>query len=116
MKFTVPISLPSKKNSYEIHRAGLRRWIAPSAEVVQAENTIALFAKVHLDNFDGPVTVKLQIHGKLDVDNAGGVALDGLQKSGRIGNDRNVRRLEIERFPGKNESITIEVIPYDDPV
>lgn len=57
-RFTVPIPCPSKANSYRIHRAGRRQWIAPSDEVVAAEQTIALYARRHLTDFTGPVAVK----------------------------------------------------------
>ena len=113
MKFSVPIKVPSKSNSYRIHRAGSRQWIAPSDEVVAAERAIALFARTHLPDFTGPVTVTIGIHGRIDIDNCAKVLLDGLQLSGRIANDSQVEELHIKRYPGKNEVVHIEVTAND---
>lgn len=112
MMFTVPLKLPSKKNSYRIRKAGRRIWISPSQEVVDAENTISMFARRHLREFTGPVMVKVGIYGRLDVDNALGVIFDGLKKSGRIGDDRNIVEAVIVRMKGKNDKFHIEVMDW----
>ncbi len=126
--FTVHERVPSKKNSYEVHcdprfwralvRSGLtklfvrRWWIAPSQEVKDFESLVAWSAKAKLPDFgSGPVSVTVKLHGSVDRDNALGAILDGLQLSGRIANDRQVRRIVVESVEGGvGADITVEAL------
>lgn len=130
-KFEIPFRLPSKKNSYQLRflpsfwkrikpiaevfkRQGARApyWIGPSQEVVDAETQIAWIAKVAIKKaMSGDLIVTILFKGKMDVDNAPGVILDGIEKSGRINNDRQVVEIRLKRVgPGKGCEVEIEEV------
>jgi Holliday junction resolvase RusA-like endonuclease len=134
MRMTIPIPLPNKANTYEVHFnktfwssiqeivfslkkyiKGPLYWIGPSREVKKAEEVIGYYSKRILENdTDGPVCVDIWIRGRLDVDSVKAV-LDGIELGGRIKNDRQVEQLHVYRLPGKNESfdLSIHVIDQD---
>ena len=93
-QFKIRVHLPSKKNSYLISkkktRSGkIRAVIYPSKAVLQAEKTIAWHIKINTrpKDLEGWLVVYAIINSRMDVDNAGGVIMDGVQKSGRVIND-----------------------------
>ena len=129
--FEIPFRLPSKKNSYEIRFnrffwrmikpfvASFKRraasspyWIGPSREVRDAEIQIAWIAKGAIKKpMAGDLIVTILFWGKLDVDNAPGVILDGIEKSGRIKNDRQVTEIKMKRIgPGQGCEVKIEEV------
>lgn len=104
-QFSISIKIPSKKNSYIIHfnprfwkavssvigYFPKRYWIAPGEMVKEAEQIIAWTAKAKLRApLEGKIVLLAEVNPRLDVDNALAVILDGLQKSGRIANDRQI--------------------------
>lgn len=129
MKVTVPLPLPNKANTYEIHFnrsfwnaiastvAGMAKyvrgplyWIGPSSKVKEAEKAIGYIAKQSLaEDTDGPVRVTIYISDRLDADSVKS-CLDGIQLSGRIKNDRQVRELHVykEKRPNTEFSFDIE--------
>jgi Holliday junction resolvase RusA-like endonuclease len=131
--FKLDIAIPSKKNRYMIRfnprvfRAIspiLRNfkkphyWIGPAKEVTDAETAVAWAAKMapnhmrglgrkHL--FEGDLRVTIKAYGKVDAGNLEGVIGDGLEQSGRIKNDRQIKELHIYRLgPGKGCEVTVE--------
>jgi len=131
MKVTVPLPLPNKANTYEIHFnrsfwnaiastvAGMAKychgplyWIGPSSKVKEAERAIGYIAKQSLsEDTDGPVRLTIFISDKLDADAIKAV-LEGVALSGRIKNDRQVQELHVykEHRPNTEFSFDIEVI------
>jgi hypothetical protein len=128
MRSTIPVSLPNKANTYEIHFhpvfwkeispivSGLKKyirgalyWIGPAKIVKETEQVIGYYSKIILaEETSGPVKMTVWVRGKLDVDGIKAV-LDGCQLGGRIHNDRQVQELHIYRLPGKNESFDLEI-------
>lgn len=129
MRVTVPCPLPSKKNSYEIRfnpifwkeireiAAGLAKyvkgplyWIGPPRVIKDVQSAIGYIAHQALDqDTDGPVRVDLWVSDKLDADNAAGVVLDGIQCSGRIRNDMQVKELRVHKLPGGNTKFDFDI-------
>ena len=116
MSWTIRIKekIPSKKNSYRVRfskqfwTAVMRiaphvkmkgsYWIGPSKEVEQIEQIIAWIAKSEIkEDLTGPVEMAVVTGTRHDFDNLLGVIFDGLEKSGRIKNDRQIDRLTVER-------------------
>jgi hypothetical protein len=135
MRTTIPIALPNKANTYEVHFnatfwngvrdivAGLKKyikgplyWISPSKAVKQAENVIGFYSKMILaeDTLE-PVKMEIWLRGRLDVDAVKAV-LDGVQLGGRIKNDRQVQELHVYRVPGKNDSFDLDIVEIEDGV
>lgn len=134
-KVTIPIPLPNKSNSYQVHfnqeffkaivsivnsfkdrLPALRLyWIGPSLAAKRAEECIAMIFRNEerrewLNNEPLELKIKL-IKQRGDVDGIKCVP-DAIQKSGRIGNDRQFRKITIEHVvEGKEPSIEIEVEP-----
>jgi len=128
-KFRIPIPCPSKSNTYEIHFdrqfwgvikqyvAGMRKytkkplyWIAPSKAVVETERAIAFAAKrVMEEDFDGPVRLFIWVSDKIDADNALKAICDGIEKSGRIKNDKQVKQIIVTKFQGPNKYFDIDI-------
>lgn len=131
--FKLDIAIPSKKNRYEIRfnprvfRAispVLRKfvkpwyWIGPAKTVTDAETAVAWAAKMapnHMKGlgrkhlFEGDLRVTIMAYGKVDAGNLEGVIGDGLEQSGRIVNDRQIKELHIYRLgPGKGCEVTVE--------
>lgn len=130
LKIRIPI--PSKKNSMQVRlkptfwaalvRTGLARrfkhpwWVAPTEKVKEAEQLIAWTAKTRLPDFGSQeVQVKVGVYGRRqDTDNLLGVIADGLEKSGRIQNDRQIARWEVERL-GPGVGCVVEVSTWNKP-
>lgn len=128
MRVVVPMPLPNKANTYEIHFApffwnaikdivaGIRKyyrkplyWVAPSKEVKEIENAIGFIAKSSLlEDTEAPVRVEIWISNRLDADAVKAV-LDGIQLSGRIKNDRQVEVLTIYKLPIKNTEFKFDI-------
>jgi len=133
--FKIDIAIPSKKNSYMIlfnprvfraikpilgHFKKPWYWIGPVQEVTEAETTVAWAAKMapnHMKGlgrknvFEGDLRVTIKAYGKVDAGNLEGVIGDGLEQSGRIVNDRQIKELHIYRLgPGKGCEVTVEEI------
>lgn len=128
MRVVVPMPLPNKANTYEIHfhsslwirikgivqalRSTVKSplyWIAPSQEVRNIEEAISYLAKSSLyEDTDGPVKVEIWISDRLDADAVKAV-LDGIQKSGRIKNDRQVQILTVYKIPVKNTEFKFDI-------
>jgi Holliday junction resolvase RusA-like endonuclease len=106
--------IPSKKNSYRVRfsrpfwSAVMRiaphvkvkgsYWIAPSKEVEQIEQIIAWITRAEIKkDLTGPLEVAVVTGTRHDLDNLLGVIFDGMEKSGRIKNDRQIDRLTVER-------------------
>jgi len=125
---TIPIPLPNKANTYEIHFhptfwkevrgivAGLKKyisgalyWVGPSKEVKEAETVIGFYSKRILEEDTlGPVRMSIWLRGKLDLDAIKAI-LDGCQLGGRIKNDKQVEELHVYRLKGKNESFDLDI-------
>ncbi len=128
MRTTIPIPLPNKANTYEIHFnppfwvairdivSGFRKyfkgplyWIGPSSAVKEAEKVIGFYSHMILEeDTDGRVRMSIWIGGRLDVDAVKAV-LDGVQLGGRIKNDRQVEELHVYRVQGKNEHFDLDI-------
>lgn len=128
MRVVVPMPLPNKANTYEIHfhsalwsrikgivqalKASIKTplyWIAPSQEVRNVEEAISYLAKGSIfEDTEAPVKVEIWISDRLDADAVKAV-LDGIQKSGRIKNDRQVQILTIYKIPIKNTEFKFDV-------
>jgi hypothetical protein len=120
--------LPNKANTYEIHfhqafwnkikgivramRAVVKKplyWIAPSAAVIAAEQAIAYFALQSLpEDTDQPVRLEIWISDRLDADAVKAIG-DGIQKSGRIKNDKQIEELVIHKLPIKNTEFKFDL-------
>ena len=128
MRAVVPMPLPNKANTYEIHfhpvlwskikgivsvlRGYVKTplyWIAPSKEVIAAEEAISYFTKQSiLEDTDQPVRLEIWISNRLDVDAIKAIG-DGIQKSGRIKNDRQIEDLIVHKIPIKNTEFKFDV-------
>ena len=130
----VPIPLCNKANMYQIHfnqafwqaiasiamafkaKVPVRLyWIGPTLAVKRAEECIALTFR----NFERrewlkgePLELKIKlIKQRIDLDGIKVVG-DAIQKSGRVGNDRQFRKIIIEHIDeGPEPAIEIEVEP-----
>jgi len=129
------VKLPSKSNSNEIrfapglwaiireyvelwrrHNSGKKPyWIGPSEEVKVTEEEIAWRYKAGENGRwvqKEPLRVVVRLIGqRVDIDNALKVLLDGLEKSGRLGDDRQVKDLWVRHLPGQTPSVEVEVTP-----
>lgn len=91
-------------------KMGNRRlyWIGPSDTVKTVEEIIALHFKTQEDRSWGPdahlgIDIRL-VRQKVDVDGVKAI-LDGIEKSGRIANDRQFDEIHIKRVSGRVASI-----------
>lgn len=127
----IPVKLPNKSNSNSIRFAprfwlaisgivdsfrknGARKiyWLGPSREVKQVEEIIALHFKTQehrtwtADEHLG-IWINL-VNQKVDVDGIKAV-LDGIEKSGRISNDRQFDEVHIKRLrrPGQQPAVSV---------
>jgi Holliday junction resolvase RusA-like endonuclease len=133
MRVTVPLPLPNKANTYEIHFApffwnaikdivaGLAQyrkplyWIGPSKKVKDVERAIGFMALQSLtEDTEKSVAVDIWISDRLDAD-AIKACLDGIQLSGRIKNDRQVMELRIHKEKRKNTEFSFEITPLPEP-
>lgn len=131
--FHSDVKIYSKKNKYEVHFAknfwmqiagivsGMKNvykrankplslyWIDTRSEVKQSERLLAWAAKMAIPvPIRGPVMVCIKTGQRNDLDNLCGSIFDALQLSGRIENDKQIVRAEIERVPDlKGMEITI---------
>ncbi len=117
----IPWSIPSKKNSYEIHfaprflkairsvidrfkqsaQANRLYWISPTAKVKQFEKNLSTWFALYLPDYgQTPISVSISVGQRNDVDNIGGAVLDALEKSRKIKNDRQVESISIHRVRG----------------
>jgi Holliday junction resolvase RusA-like endonuclease len=125
--FAIKEKIPSKKNSYRVRfskpfwSAVIRiaphvkvkgsYWIGPSKEVEQVEQIIAWVARSQIKrDLKGRVEVRVVTGTKHDLDNLIGVIFDGMEKSGRIKNDRQIDRLIVERSK-KIEGVEVTIRP-----
>jgi Holliday junction resolvase RusA-like endonuclease len=128
-RFRIPIPCPSKANNYEIHFdrqfwgvirqyvEGMRKytkkplyWISPSKAIKETERAIAFAAKRILDeDIEGPVWLKLWVSDKIDADNALKAVCDGIEQSGRIKNDKQVKQITVNKFPGPNNHFDLDI-------
>ena len=122
--FRADVKIYSKKNKYEIHFAkhfwsqiagivsamknAYKRankplslyWIDTRPEVKQAEQLLAWAAKRAIPApIRGPVMLCIRTGQRNDLDNLCGSIFDALELSGRIANDKQIIRAEIERVP-----------------
>ena len=83
------------------HISGTKKWwVAPTPKVKQAEQLIAWTAKAALPDLgDAPLGILVMTPQKNDLDNLLGVILDGIEKSGRIKNDKQFEHIAITRHP-----------------
>lgn len=136
-KIIIPGRLVNKANCYEVRvnpslwqrikpaveawRAVVKQspwWIAPSkaVEAYEAEVAYRILAGERREWLQGEnlqLTVRL-IRQLTDIDGCKGV-LDGIQRSGRIKNDRQFRRLILEHQEGKLPAVELEIAPLGDP-
>ena len=128
MRVVVPMPLPNKANTYEIHfhsalwsrikgivkalRPTVKTplyWIAPSQEVRNIEEAISFLAKASLlEDTDQPVRLEIWISNRLDADAVKAIG-DGIQKSGRIKNDRQIEELIVHKIPIKNVEFKFDI-------
>lgn len=92
-------------------RGGNPYWIGPTKEVEDAQEFIAWHAKEFIrKDITGPVEIRIEARGLNDCDNVAKIVLDGIQQSGRLKNDRQVRKLTIEIVESRtNKGFTCEV-------
>ncbi len=129
----IPGKLTNKANTYVIHvhpslwkliRILVEKWkvtthlgpwwIAPSEEAKNYEAEIAwrvLAAEKREWLNDEPLTLTIRlVKQRHDVDAVKAI-LDGIQKSGRIKNDKQFRRIVIEHVDGKTAAVELEIEP-----
>ena len=133
-KVIIPLPLPNKANSYIIHFnqaffqaiAGVVQsfkkslpvrlyWIGPSLAAKRAEECISMIFRneERREWLNGePLELKIRlIKQRIDADGIK-VVLDAIEKSKRIGNDRQFRKIIIEHIDeGPEPAIEIEVEP-----
>lgn len=133
-KVTIPIPLTNKSNTYEIHfnqiffqaiisivhsfqkNSPVRLyWIGPSLAAKRAEECISMIfrnkeRREWLNN--EPLELKIRlIKQRIDADGIK-IVLDSIEKSKRINNDRQFRKVTIEHVAeGKEPAVEIEVEP-----
>ena len=113
MRVSIPGRLVNKANQYEIHRSKNGRvWIAPSDAAKSYESFVA-WAFLAQDSRQWTQNEPLQlriwlINQRHDCDAIKAI-LDGIQKSGRINNDKQFRRILIEHVDGKTPGVQLEV-------
>lgn len=130
---TIPGLLANKANRYEVRvnsalwarirglvqawKAETRQgpwWIAPSDEVKTYEQEVAyrFLAQERREWLAGePLQLRVRLIAQFVDCDAIKAILDGIQRSGRIKNDRQFRRIVIEHLDGKKPSVEIEVEP-----
>lgn len=128
MRVVVPLPMVNKANTYQVRfhpifwkiiekiARGFRSvhkkspyWIGPSDEAVNLENVIAYYAKQSLaEDTASPVRVDIWVPERFDAD-AVKVVLDGIEKSGRIKNDRQVQVLTVYKLPIKNKEFKFDI-------
>tara|TARA_Y100000310_G_C20519584_1_gene732981 strand:- start:472 stop:831 length:360 start_codon:yes stop_codon:yes gene_type:complete len=105
--FDIEGAFPTKKNSYIICRDVTkgRRFIMPSPKAKAAVELIAWKARQAIPHdIDGPIKVSVGVFGRRrDLDNVCGSVMDGLELSGRIGDDRQVDELHAKRIKGSRK-------------
>lgn len=135
-KVTIPIPLVNKANAYQIHfnqtffqaivdivhsfqkSLPIRLyWIGPSLAAKRAEECISMVFRneERREWLNGePLELKIRlIKQKIDADGIK-VVLDAIEKSKRIGNDRQFRKITVEHVAeGKEPAIEIEVNNYE---
>jgi len=131
MRVTVPLPLPNKANTYQVHFApwfwkaiqdivsGIRGkgfkgklyWAAPTKEVTEVERAIGFIAKQALpDEHDGPIILDVWISDKLDWDAVKAIS-DGVEKSGRIQNDKQIKIGHVYKVPEPNKAFMFDLTP-----
>ena len=135
----IPLQLPNKSNRYQIRfnqkfwgriekiaakfrketygRGSTPYWIGPDQAAIRAEAAIAMFFRIgeHREWLNKEsLSLKVTLFGqRIDIDGLK-CLLDGLQKSGRIKNDNQIRRLTVEHIElgrGKEPVVEVEVEP-----
>lgn len=133
-KVTIPIPLTNKANTYQIHfnqiffqaiinivhsfqkNSPVRLyWIGPSLAAKRAEECISMIFRneERREWLNGePLELKIRlIKQRIDADGIKTV-LDAIEKSKRIGNDRQFRKITVEHVAeGKEPAVEIEVEP-----
>jgi hypothetical protein len=86
-------------------------WIAPSDAVRTIERDIGFFAlRAMPDDTDGPVRLDAWISDSLDWDAVKAIS-DGIQKSGRIKNDKQIKIGQVIKLPMKNTQFSFDLTP-----
>ncbi len=90
-------------------------WVDTTEEVKQTEQLIAYAAKraIHA-TLAGPVTLHITFRGKNDLDNALGVIFDGLQQSGVIINDNQIKRLIVDFSEARATGFDLTLSPRNE--
>ena len=114
-ELTLTEKAPSKKNSYVIrfsrsfwaciksivekfrHYKQKTYWIDTSDEVKRFEELVAWNVKAAWPDLEGDLLLEVQFNGSVDTDNTLGAICDGIERSGRIKNDRQIRKIIVER-------------------
>ena len=113
----IPGRLVNKANQYEIHRSATGKvWIAPSEAAKSYEALVAwsfLSQEKRSWTANEPLELKIRLVGQRHDCDAVKSILDGIQKSGRINNDRQFRRILIEHVDGKAPAVELEVQPMN---
>lgn len=85
-------------------------WVGPSQEVIDFEEQLAWWFRAQerrTFSIEEDVEMELHLFGQdIDVDGVKAV-LDGVEKSGRISNDRQVTKLTIEKMPADHPRMEI---------
>ena len=111
---TVKGRLVNKANTYVIHKSAAGRlWIAPSDEAKAYEALVAwefLRQERREWTHGEPLSLSIRlVNQRHDCDAIKAIG-DGIQRSGRIGNDKQFRRITIEHVDGRGEpAVEIEV-------
>lgn len=105
----------AQRRGFIPHKQRHPYWIDSTPEVKQTEQLIALAAKTAIrTTFAGPVRLQVTFRGKNDLDNALGVIFDGLQQSGVITNDRQIRRLVVDFDEARTTGFDLTLSPLDE--
>lgn len=111
--------VPSKKNKYQIHKKGNKRWIGKAKVVTLAEDAIALIARAKLPkDLKTPVRVEIYVTQSTkrkrlqDCDNIVGTIFDGLVKSKRIKDDSmgHIGQLEVIYMGRGDDEVCVKII------
>jgi len=113
---TIPGKLVNKANTYEIHKnAAGESWIAPS-KAAKAFQEFAAWCVLRderrewIHNEPLEMTIRL-VNQRTDVDAIKAV-LDAVQQSGRITNDKQIRKMTVVHVPGRSPSLELEIEPF----
>lgn len=112
----IPGKLVNKANCMRVHKdATGKTWIAPSdeAKAYEAEVAYRFLQQERREWTKGePLMLTIRLIGQRHDCDAIKAIGDGIQRSGRIANDKQFRKILVEHVEGKTPSVEIEVEDY----